>query len=139
MKFLGVIAFLFLMNWSWSLIHSEVTTSEAVHVGIQNDMKAIISGYIKENLPGSQNMKFSRFWTEKVSEKKIKASFIYSFEDSSAEVGAAKVEIEGTAMLTRAPDEEDSIETWSLDQLHIQDNKIEFKDGIQIGGSLDEL
>ncbi|MEO0337387.1 MAG: hypothetical protein AAF202_13410 [Pseudomonadota bacterium] len=139
MKFLGVIAFLLLMNWSWSLIHTEVTTSEAVHIGIQNDMKQIISDYIKENLPGSQNLKFSRFWTEKLSEKKIKASFIYSFEDSNAEIGTAKVEVEGTAILSRAPDEDDAMETWSFDELMIEDNKIEFKDGIQISGSLDEL
>lgn len=135
MKFIGVIAFLLLMNWSWSLIHTEARTSEQVHVGIQNDMKRIITEYIQENLPNSSNIAFDKFWTEKVGEKKIKASFIYSFEDSNDDFGAAKVEVEGSAILSRAPDESSDYETWSFDELIIQDNKIEFKDGMKVDPS----
>lgn len=120
------------MNWSWSLIHSELSTPEAVHVGIQNDMKQIIADYIAENLPTSTNLEFDRFWTEKLADKKIKASFIYSFEDISSDFGAAKVEVEGNAILSRAPDESSDYETWSFDELTIEDNRIEFKDGLQI-------
>lgn len=132
MKFLGVIFFLVAMNWSWSLIHSEMSTSEQVHVGIQKDMKRIISEYIKENLPTSNNLKFKKFWTEKVGLKKIKAFFVYSFEDSQGGFGPARVEVEGSALLTRAPDESEEFETWSFDELTIEDNRIEFKEGLEI-------
>lgn len=139
MKFIGVLVFLLAMNWSWSLIHSPTSISQSVHLGIQEDVKQIISTYIQENLPNSQNLTFDRFWTEKLKEGKVKASFIYSFEDENAEVGAAKVQVEGFAVLNKTPEETKDYEVWSFDELHILDNQIEFKEPLKVSpGALDD-
>ncbi|MCB0386971.1 MAG: hypothetical protein KDD43_16375, partial [Bdellovibrionales bacterium] len=101
MKYLSLLVFLFAMQWSWSLVHDPSNVSEHIHLGIQDDLKRIISEYIQENLPSSKNLRFERFWTEAIKQDRVKASFIYSFEDDTEVVGPARVEIEGYAILNR--------------------------------------
>jgi hypothetical protein len=93
------------------------------------------------DLPNSRDLRFERFWTEAVKNNVIKATFIYSFEDESANVGAARVAIEGYALLNRKDDEADSTQVWSMDELYILNNKIEFKEDMKIsplGGATEE-
>lgn len=137
MKFLGVLTFLLAMNWTWSLVHDSRAVPEAIHLGIQEDMKKIISDYISQNLPTSSGLQFERFWTENIKKDQIKATFIYSFEDSNAEVGAARVQVEGYAVLNKTTAANANYETWSFDELQILDNKVEFKDPLQITPGLD--
>ena len=132
MKFFAVVFFLVVMKWTWGLVHETPSLSENVHVKIQQDMKTIISDYISENLPNSQNLTFDRFWTESLKTNKLKASFLYSFEDSNDELGAARVQVNGYAILNKTPVVEGKTETWSFDELYILDNKVEFKEGMQI-------
>lgn len=131
--------FLIAMNWTWSLVHDSRGISEAVHIGIQNDMKKIIGDYITENLPTSNNLEFHQFWTEKLKKDQVKVKFSYSFEDSSAAVGAARVNVEGYAVLNKVAAAGESYETWSFDELQILDNKVEFKDPLRVSpGELDD-
>ncbi len=132
MKFFGVLAFLIAMNWTWSLVHDARSISESVHLGIQDDMKKIIADYIAQNLPTSSGLQFERFWTENLKDNQVKATFVYSFEDANAEVGAARVQVEGYAILNKLASSNTNYETWSFDELQILDNKVEFKDPMQI-------
>ncbi len=61
-------------------------------------------------------------------DEKVKALFVYSFEDEVDSQGAAKVEIEGHAILNKRPDETKDFEVWSFDELYISNNQVEFKE-----------
>lgn len=132
MKYLSVLLFLGLMYWTWDLSRSETPISQQVHVGIQDELKRLISDYIQQNLPTSHDLRFDRFYTEAMDEKnKVKANFTYSFEDDSAEIGGTRVQIEGFAVLNRLS-ETDKKSDWSFDELTILNNEVNFKDPIKI-------
>lgn len=134
MKYLSLLLIVLSMFLSWKWLNSPRPIAEDVHVGIQQDLKRIITEYIQQNLPSSKNLRFERFWTESVDKNKVKASFLYSFEDTAAETGEARVQIDGYAILNRqdAPDQEEDFDIWSFDELFILNNQVEFKEPIQI-------
>jgi hypothetical protein len=140
MKFISLILIFLLMQWTWGLATSSRTLSQDVHLGIQEDLKGLITDYIQENLPNSKNLKFERFWTERVKDSQIRASFVYSFEDETAGGEEARVGIEGEALLNRKADGPDATQVWSLDEITVLNNRVEFKDGIKISpkGVIDE-
>ncbi len=131
MKYLSTILFLAAMYWTWGLVTHDRPISEQVHVSIQDELKRIISDYIQQNLPNSQNLRFEKFWTESMDDNKVKATFTYSFEDSNDQVGAARVSIQGYAVLNRAKETSDSLE-WSFDELVILNNHVDFHDPMKV-------
>jgi hypothetical protein len=62
MKYLSLIVFLIALQWTWSFSHRPSNISESAHVGIQSDLKKIISDYVTENLPTSRNLRFEKFF-----------------------------------------------------------------------------
>ncbi len=121
------------MCLSWKLANFESPISQQVHVSIQQDLKKIISDYIQQNLPNSKDLRFDRFWTETMSLDKVKASFLYSFEDTTEASGQARVQVDGYAILNRdKASSDDKKETWSFDELYISNSQIEFKDPMTI-------
>lgn len=134
MKYLSLLVFLFALQWTWSFSHQTALISESVHLGIQEDLKAIIGDYIVENLPTAKNLKFNKFWSEKINKDRVKASFSYSFDDSSEESGSARIDIEGFAILNRKVVAEADSDDWTLDELNILNNRINFEDALQING-----
>lgn len=132
MKYLSVILFLGLMYWTWNLSRIESPVSQQVHIGIQDELKRLISDYIQQNLPSSRNLRFDRFYTENLDESnRVKANFTYSFDDESQEVGSARIQIEGFAILNRLS-ESATKSDWSFDELVILNNEVDFKDPIRI-------
>jgi hypothetical protein len=131
MKYLSVLLFICAMAWSWSYTHRERPITEQIHLSIQNDLKKLISEYIQKNLPNSNNLQFDRFWTESMSINKVKASFVYSFEDKTERAGNARVAIEGYAVLNRAQETAESIE-WNFDELVILNDHVDYQDPLQI-------
>lgn len=132
MKYLSLLVFFFAMQWSWSLINDPSNVSEHIHVGIQDDLKRIISEYIQENLPNSKDLRFERFWTESLKKNQVKASFIYSFEDDSEGTGPARVQIEGYAILNRDAATSEEYDFWNFDELYILNNRIDFKEPVRV-------
>lgn len=133
MKYLGMIVLVALLAWSWRLVNHESAISQIVHVSIQQDLKKIIADYIHENLPTAKDLRFDRFWTETVSKDRVKASFLYSFEDTAESTGPARVQIDGYAILNRdAVESNDQSESWSFDELYILNNQVEFKEPLTI-------
>lgn len=132
MKYLSLIVFLIALQWTWSFSHRPSDISESAHVGIQIDLKKIISDYITENLPTSRNLKFEKFWSEQLKKNVVKASFAYSFDDDDQESGNARVLIEGYAILNRDSKADETFDYWNLDELYILNNKIDFKDPMLI-------
>ncbi len=74
MKFLSIIILLALMSWTWTGYKSTADVSVITHVELQNELKGFIIGYIQENVKGSTNIQFVRFWTEPTNTKEIRGS-----------------------------------------------------------------
>ncbi len=135
MKYLSLIIFFVLLQWSWNVSHRPAKIGEDIHIGIQDDLKKFIENYIKENLPTARNLKFDKFWTETIKKDKVKASFSYSFEDQEEKTGPTRVQIEGFAVLnhdTSENEKNEKFDYWNLDELSILNNNIDFKDPLQI-------
>jgi hypothetical protein len=138
MKIVSVVIFAAALMGSWVLVHAKGPVPEAMHVGIQNDLKKIIAEYVQKNLPNSKNLRFEKFWTESLKKYRVKASFVYSFEDETQQNGPAITEIKGTAILNKIDENAETV-TWSLDELQIQDNRVDFQEPIHITGGAGEL
>jgi len=131
MKYVSLLLLLYAMSYTWGLAHRKQAIPEQTHVGIQEDLKRVITDYIQENLPNSKNLIFKRFWTEPLSEEKVKASFVYSFEDANEQVGEARVEISGQAILSRQNETEET-SIWSLDDLSVTSSQVDYKDPLNV-------
>lgn len=131
MKIVSVVFFFVALVGSWIMTRTASPIPEAMHVGIQNDLKNIIADYVQKNLPQSKNLRFEKFWTEAVKRSKVKAFFTYTFDDTTQENGATAIQIEGWALLNKIDEGPETV-TWSLDELQVQDNRVDFKDPIHI-------
>lgn len=139
MKFISLFVFTAALWGSWYVAHRTLPVAETVHQGIQEDLRVIIADYIKKNVEGAEDVRFERMWTETLSDKKVKAQFLYSFiEPQSAETqaeegvaGKARVEIDGYAILNKTSDSAEKVE-FSFDELHILNNAITFDEPLKI-------
>ena len=131
-----------LLSWSWAVIQKKPLMHQEIHYSIQTELKTLIETSIKSQLPSAQNVQFTRFWTESLGNKKMKASFLYSFEDSAAEVTEqAQLSFEGYAILNRSTESsgDENVELWNLDELKIENNTIEYNNGVVITPGDDEI
>lgn len=138
MKVISVLVFTAALIGSWVMVHAKKPVAESVHIGIQNDLRNIITEYVQKNLPESKNLRFEKMWTETLNKNRVKAHFVYSFEDVSETGEPALVEISGSAMLNKV-EETPEMATWSFDQLQILDNKVQFSEPVQITAGAGEL
>jgi alpha-mannosidase len=136
MKIISLVVFVLALIGTWYISHRQQVVPESVHVGIQNDLKRIIAEYVQKNLPGSKNLIFKKFFTETLQNNKVKATFLYSFDDTNENIGASNLEIEGYAVLNKVGESAQSTE-WSMDELHILNNSVEFKDPMKITPKVD--
>lgn len=131
MKFISPVIFGIAMIWTWSLSMASQPVPESVHLGVQTNLKRIIAEYVQKNLATAKNVQFDKMWTEVLKKDRIKAVFQYSFVDTNAENGEAKVAIEGYAILNKSAESDEAME-WSFDELHILNNSVDYKDPIRI-------
>lgn len=133
MRYVSLVFLVFLMWWSRTAINAPALLPEDTHVGIQEDLRRVISDYIAENVEGATGLRFEKFWTETVKENQIKATFSYSFEESSSEgQQGPRVGIDGHAILNRSKEENSEFDVWNLDELYVQNNTITFQEGITV-------
>lgn len=138
MKYLSLIILIFAMKISWSYIHNPATVSEYTHIGIQEDLKSFITDYIKEQIPNSREIVFQKFWTKSLKKDRVKVTFLYSFVEDFEQETSTTTSIEGHAILKHQESENQEYDLWSLEQLNILNNKVEFQDGITIRANEDE-
>lgn len=138
MKIISVLVFAAALIGSWFAVYAKKPVAESVHAGIQNDLRNIITEYVQKNLPEAKNLRFEKLWTETVKASKVRAYFVYSFEEANENGEPAKIEINGSAVLNKV-DETPDIATWSLDELRILDNKVNFTEPVQITAGAGEL
>jgi hypothetical protein len=138
MKVVSLLVFAVALVGSWALVHSKKMVAESVHIGIQNDLRNIITEYVQKNLPQSKNLRFEKMWTETLKKDKVAAYFVYSFEDSSQGNEPATVQVNGRAILNKV-NETPQMATWSFDELKILDNEVNFSEPLQITAGTGEL
>ena len=138
MKVVSLLVFAVALVGSWALVHSKKMVAESVHIGIQNDLRNIITDFVQKNLPQSKNLRFEKMWTETVKKDKVMAHFVYSFEDNSQGTEPATVQVNGTAVLNKV-NETPQMATWSFDELKILDNEVNFTEPVQITAGAGEL
>lgn len=138
MKVVSLLVFAVALVGTWYLSRHNSMVSESVHMGIQNDLRNIITEYVEKNLPQSQNLRFEKLWTETVKKDKVTAHFMYSFEDSTQGTEPARVQVNGTAVLNKVS-ETPQMATWSFDELKILDNEVTFTEPVQISAGAGEL
>lgn len=138
MKVVSVLILAAALIGSWKAVYSKQPVSESVHVGIQNDLKNIITEYVQKNLPEVKNLRFERMWTETIKPHRVRANFIYSFEETGENGEPAVVEINGSATLNKV-DETPEVATWSFDELKILDNTVNFTQAIEVKAGAGQL
>lgn len=142
MKFLNLIILVLILSWSWAVIQKKPLMHQEIHYSIQSELRTLIESSIKSQLPSAQNVQFTKFWTENLGSKKIKASFLYSFEDAATETAdQAELSFEGYAILNRSAEASgnEDVELWNLDELKIENNTIEYNNGVVIKPGDDEI
>jgi hypothetical protein len=130
MKIVSVLVFGAALVGSWMMTRNQAPIPESVHLGIQDDLKRIITEYVQKQLPESKNLRFQRFWTEALKKNKVKAVFSYSFEDASRGEDAL-LHIEGSAILNKVSETPETV-TWSMDELQVEDSTVDFQEPIHI-------
>jgi hypothetical protein len=138
MRYVSLVFIAVMMWWSWSVIKAPALLSEDTHIGLQDDLRRVITEYIQENLQVVADVKFEKFWTQTLKENQVKATFSYSFEDTSDKkaTGGARIGVEGYAILNRIKDQNSEFDVWSLDELNVLNNRVIFKDGVLVNGSV---
>lgn len=142
MKFLNLVLLVFILSWSWAVMQKQPMVHQEIHYSIQTELKTLIENSIKTQLPTAQNVRFARFWTESMGASKIKASFLYSFEDAATQASEqADLSFEGYAILNKSSENsgDKDIEFWNLDELKIENNTIEYNNGVVITPGADEI
>jgi hypothetical protein len=133
MRYVSLVFIVFVMWWTWAVIRTPSTLSEDTHVGIQDDLKRVITDYIQDNIKDVKNLRFEKFWTQTLKGDKVKATFAYSFEDGDASSDkTARIGVEGHAILNRTHDKGSEFDVWSLDELYVLNNRVTFKEGVTI-------
>ena len=132
MKYISLLVLFLVVYWSWGFQNMTLAVSEETHIDLQEDIRNIITEYIQENLPASQDLKFERLWTENITDNQVKASFSYSFNDPGEDIGPARVLIDGYAILNKKITDDEEFEVWNFDELYILNNHIQFEEGESI-------
>ncbi len=137
MRYVSLVLIVLFMWWTWSVAKNPATLSEDVHVGLQEDLRRVITEYIQENLEGATDVRFEKFWTETLKDNQVKATFSYSFDEpAKGEASGARIGVEGYAILNRVKEQDSPYDVWSLDELTVQNNRVIFKDGVIVNGTV---
>lgn len=132
MKFvaLGVLLLAFIFSWRGTQNPSDIPA--AIHFSLQSELQQFIQKYISENVASAKEIKFHRLWTKPVDIDTVDAQFEYSFLSQADGEGLAKTLLSGTARLNRVQGAEAASEGWSLARVQIDDQTIEFEQGMLI-------
>lgn len=125
----GILFCTFLIS-TWFLFYQKPEYPEEIHIGLQEQLKAIIRDTLSQKNPQADNLKFQKMWTQATNKKnQISAHFQYSFDDESQ----TNISIEGHAIMNRKDlESSEKYDLWSLDHVEINNTKLEFQEPITL-------
>jgi hypothetical protein len=127
MKYLSFLILLSVIFLSQLIFNNSRGTAIELHNSIQIEIQNFIQNYVHEHIPTMSGFKIRNLYTEILSEQQIKVYFDYIFETTDATEGQTRQELGGTAIINQMPDDK-----WSLDQIQINDEKLEFTNPVII-------
>lgn len=134
MKFsslISVVVFIAALAWTWSIIHSSGSVSFETHAGIQEKLAQIIVETVKSKRPLATGIVVDKIWTEATHAGRVKAHFLYSFKDSTAE-GLINSQIEGFADLEKGGQDGTGVDRWVVSKVKANSDAIVFEEGLTI-------
>ena len=132
MKFVALAVLLLALVCSWREAQSPGDISSAIHMSLQSELQQFIQKYIADNVPSAKDIRFHRLWTKPIDIDTVDAQFEYSFSSMAEGEGMAKTILAGSARLHRIPGNDPAKEGWSLARVQIDDQTIEFEEGVMI-------
>lgn len=129
MKYLSLIVLLGLMIWTFNLSSSQNEVPVATHVNLANELKAVMTDYLKQNVAGIQNIQFHHLYTESKANKNRLTAFVkYSYESPLSETQVTKEIREGKIEL----ESKDNGQTWEPLEMDFKDLSVEFLEDLKI-------
>ncbi len=141
MKYLSIVFFLVLMKFTWGMANKFPVIPIETHKMIQTELKDIIYQVLVQYRPTATQLKFQSIWTERLSDNQLKAHFTYSFVDSDEQEGESVEQTqEGVVTLNRISVNQEADPAapapgWSLDEVSVSRQVLNFKKGIVISPS----
>lgn len=130
MKYLGVIAFVAALTWTWNIIHLDSPVSFETHSGIQEKLAGLIQETIKAKRPNASEIQIDKIWTELLTPGKVKAFFVYTFKDS--ESGGTSTTIKGEGLLERQDEDGSGLDHWVLTKVKTTNDSVSFDEGLVV-------
>lgn len=134
MGYLGIAALMVALAATWNSTHDRSTPTAHTHRLVQKELSQFIKGYVAEKMPSSTPVEFRSMWTETLPNGKIKAHFSYRF-GTTGEQEPASLDLKGVAILTEDKSATGENSHWALDQVSVENEAVDFKEGSRIEGS----
>ena len=128
-KILSMIVFFALMVWTWNVIHSSQAIGFETHTAIQEKMAEMIKQTLLAKKPNSDQLEFTRMWTENLEANKVRVVFSYKFHDKNEAQEQTLQTIEGEAMLLRQSSENPAIDSWKLLSVKTTADSVIYQEG----------
>lgn len=129
MKYLSLLLFTVALVLTWKVIHKDPEITFETHSGIQEKLAVFIVDTIKAKKPTATDISIEKVWTEPTGENQVKAFFIYSFKDKTAE-GVVATQIQGEGILERQGMDESGADRWQLTKVQTTNDAIVFDDAM---------
>lgn len=128
-KILSLLVFLSLLVWTWNVIHSTEAVGFETHTAIQEKIAELIKENLQTKKPQSQNLIFTRLWTENLEGNKVRAVFSYRFQETLPSQDKTDQTIDGEAVLVRQPSDDPSIDNWKLIEMKATGDTVTYQEG----------
>jgi len=130
MKYLSLIIFVVLLAATWNMIHRDPSISFETHAGIQEKLAQLIQQTVLAKRPQATEIRIQKIWTEPQSEDRVKAHFIYSFEEPDSEGKKITNQITAEGFLEKQADDGSGLDRWNLSKVQTTNDAVTFEDGL---------
>ena len=125
MNYLGLLALLVAMLWTWNSPKDRTSPDLEIHVEIQNEIAQLIRSAVAQRKPLAETVHLDRLWTEARSDEQIDVSFRYHLKDGAGNrletaAGEAKVDLEENG-------------DWLIHSVKVNKIALEFEKSLSIG------
>jgi hypothetical protein len=130
MKFISLFLVVLALYLSWNMFSGKgVVVPESVHSQIQTNLSKEIVEIVARTNSKAFNIEILDFWTEAYDEKTIEAHFKFGFDEES-DAGESSVVKKGRVLLKKTKVSDDA-QYWDAEEVFLEGQRIEFKEGLR--------
>lgn len=134
-KIVSLLVFFALLIWTWTVIHNSPAVGFETHTAIQEKMAELIKQNLLSKRPQSQNLEFSRLWSENLDGNKVRVVFSYKFQELLNSKDQIDQAIDGQAILERLPSEDPSQDNWKMLEIKTTADNVAYRDGSTVSAT----